>query len=51
MKTRRRIRGFNLPELMVSLTIGLLLLAAFVVLLDPDGKVIASQTTCVGEKP
>lgn len=25
--------------------------AAFVVLLDPEGKVIASQTTCVGEKP
>jgi hypothetical protein len=25
--------------------------AAFIVLLDPDGKVIASQTTCVGEKP
>jgi type IV pilus assembly protein PilW len=29
-----RIRGFNLPELMVSLTIGLLLLAAFLVILE-----------------
>jgi len=30
----RRTRGFNLPELMVSLTLGLLLLAAFLVILD-----------------
>jgi type IV pilus assembly protein PilW len=34
VKTLQRVRGFNLPELMVSLTIGLLLLAAFMVILD-----------------
>ena len=30
----RASRGFNLPELMVSLTLGLILLAAFLVILD-----------------
>jgi prepilin-type N-terminal cleavage/methylation domain-containing protein len=30
----RRARGFNLPELMISLAIGSLLLAAFLSILD-----------------